>query len=179
MGGRRRRPSLPPRSAALSAAASRARSLRGFAILLGTAAAVFTLDHLTKWLVSQTLPLGGQVWRGAPVSITHVVNRGAAFGLFPQFQWLYLIVAAIVVAYILFAGHRFGTTWYRRVLLGLILGGAVSNGVDRLLQGYVVDFIDLHWWPVFNVADSAIVIGILLTVLAMGRRPVAPPAAAS
>ena len=147
---------------------------RIYAVIVITAAAVITLDHVTKWLVASRLPIGGQVWAGAPVSITHVVNRGAAFGVLPQFQWLYLIVAAIVVLYILFAGHRFGTTWYRQVTLGLVLGGAISNGVDRLFQGYVVDFINFHWWPVFNVADSAIVIGIVVSILSLGVRPREP-----
>ncbi len=145
-----------------------------YLIILVTAVAVVIADHLTKWLVSTNLPLGGEVWSGAFVSITHVVNRGAAFGVFPQFQWLYLVVAAVVAVYILIAGHRFGTTWYRQVTLGLVLGGAISNGVDRLLQGYVVDFINLHWWPVFNVADSAIVVGVLLAIVTFRVHPAAP-----
>jgi len=151
-------------SAPLSAMARAGRG-RAYTVILLTAVAVFALDHLTKWLVVRGLPLQGELWPGAFVSIHHVQNRGAAFGVFPQFQWLYLAVAIAVAIYILVAGHRFGTTWYRQLVLGLILGGALSNGVDRLLQGYVVDFIDFHWWPVFNVADSAIVIGILLAVL--------------
>ena len=124
------------------------------------------------------LPLDGVIGRGAVVSIDHVENSGAAFGLFPQFQWLYLIVAALVVAYILLVGWRYGSTVFRQVLLGMILGGAVSNGIDRALQGRVVDFIDLHWWPVLNVADMCIVIGIALSVLTVGfQRPATHPAA--
>lgn len=162
-------------SDALSPPPQRTR-LRFYLVIVITAVVVVALDHLTKWLVTQNLPLGGEYWRGAPVSITHVVNRGAAFGAFPQFQWLYLIVAAVVAVYILLAGQRFGTTWHRQVMLGLVLGGAISNGVDRLVQGYVVDFINLHWWPVFNVADSAIVVGIVVAVLTFGVRPRAPQA---
>ena len=138
-------------------------------MILGTAAAVLLVDHVTKWLVVQHLPVEGQLFPASPVSITHVRNRGAAFGLFPQFQWLYLAAAVLVGIYILVAGHRFGTTLMRQMLLGLILGGAVSNGIDRLVQGYVVDFIDLHRWPVFNVADMSIVVGILLAVLVSFR----------
>jgi signal peptidase II len=124
------------------------------------------------------LPLHGVIGADALVSIDHVENSGAAFGLFPQFPWLYLIVASVVVVYILLAGHRYGTGAFRQVLLGMILGGAISNGIDRLLQGRVVDFIDLHWWPVFNVADMCIVVGIVLAVLTLGsRRPVEPSAA--
>jgi signal peptidase II len=154
-------------SATLTHSATRRRYL--FVILI-TAALVIGVDHLTKWIVVQNLPVHGVVWPGALVSIDHVENSGAAFGLFPQFQWLYLIVAVVVVVYILFAGQRYGSTAYRQVLLGMILGGAVSNGIDRLVQGRVVDFIDLHWWPVFNVADMCIVIGIVLAVLTLGSR---------
>ncbi len=156
-------------SGALSAWA-RADRRRAYAVIVGTAVAVFALDHLTKWLVVQNLPVEGQLFPTSPLSITHVHNRGAAFGLFPQFQWLYLGAAVLVGFYILVAGHRFGTTFARQALLGLILGGAISNGIDRFFQGYVVDFIDLHRWPVFNVADMSIVIGILLAIL-MTLRP--------
>ena len=153
------------RSAALTQTTTRRRYLL---VILVTAALVIGVDHLTKWIVVQHLPLHGVIGAGAPISIDHVENSGAAFGLFPQFQWLYLIVAAIVVTYILVVGQRYGTNAFRQVLLGLILGGAVSNGIDRLAQGRVVDFIDLHWWPVFNVADMSIVIGIALAVLTLG-----------
>lgn len=151
-------------SGALSVASPPERG-RVYLLIVGTAVVVFAVDHLTKWLVVQHLAVDGQLLSGSPISITHVRNRGAAFGLFPQFQWLYLAAAVVVGVYILLAGHRFGTTPVRQVLLGLILGGAMSNGIDRLFQGYVVDFIDLHRWPVFNVADMSIVIGILLALL--------------
>src|SRR5207253_10013301 len=139
--------------------------VRSFLILVITAVAVFGIDHLTKWLVVQHIALDSAIGADAPVSIRHVHNRGAAFGFGPQFQWFYIIVAAAVSLYIVAAGHRFATSWFRQILLGFILGGALSNGVDRLLQGYVVDFIDLHWWPVFNAADSAIALGVLGVVL--------------
>jgi len=157
------------RGGALSASAREGRR-RAFAVIVGTAVVVIALDHLTKWLVVQHLPLGGQALSGSPVSITHIRNRGAAFGIGPQFQWVYLGAAFLVAVYILLAGHRHGTSAFRQVVLGMILGGAISNGVDRLAQGYVVDFIDLHRWPVFNVADTSIVIGIVLAVLTFRGR---------
>ena len=138
---------------------------RIYAVMVGTAAVVAALDHLTKWLVASRLALGQQIWPHAIVSIDHVENSGAAFSVLPQLHWLYLAVALIVSLYIGFAGYRYGTTWYRQVLLGMILGGALSNGVDRLVQGAVVDFIDFHFWPVFNVADSCIVVAIVLLLL--------------
>ena len=133
-----------------------------YAVIVGTAVFVAAFDHLTKWLVASHLALGQQVWPNAIVSIDRVQNTGAAFSVLPQLHWFYLAVALVVSLYILFFGYKYGTNWYRQVLLGMILGGALSNGVDRLVQGYVVDFIDFHFWPVFNVADSCIVIAIVV-----------------
>ena len=158
-------------SQALSKTAQPART-RSYLILVGTAVLIFGVDHLTKWLVETNIPLHGSIGAKAPVSIDNVRNSGAAFGLFPQFHWLYLVVAAIVGAYILYAGHRFGASWWRQAVLGLILGGAVSNGVDRLINGYVVDFVDVHWWPVFNLADSAIVVGVIIAVISFRPRSI-------
>jgi signal peptidase II len=151
----------------LAPTASRVRSL---AVLLGTAAFVFGLDHLTKWLVVQHLALGEQWPSSGPVTVHYIQNRGAAFGLFPQLQTVFLVVAVLVSLYIIVAGPRFAEGWVAQLTLGAILGGAVANAVDRFIQGYVVDFVDLHRWPVFNVADSAIVVGILVAVLTFGGR---------
>lgn len=137
---------------------------RGLGILLLTAIAVFAVDHATKWLVVQHLALNDEFPDGGAITIHRVQNRGAAFGLFPQLQALFLVAAVVVSAYILVVGRRHAEGWIRQVMLGLVLGGAAANAVDRLFQGYVVDFIDLHRWPVFNVADMAIVVGILAGV---------------
>ncbi|HWF57168.1 MAG TPA: signal peptidase II [Candidatus Dormibacteraeota bacterium] len=144
---------------------------RQLTVLLGTAAVVFLLDHLTKWLVTRNIALGAQVPSSGPVTFHHIENRGAAFGLFPQMQFVFLGVAVAVAAYILVAGRRFGPGIFPQVLLGMILGGALANAVDRVVQGYVVDFIDLQRWPVFNVADMAIVVGIVLGVLTLRMEP--------
>ena len=163
-----------------TAVAARLRSSRRqvYAVMLGTAATVALVDHVTKWLVASHIAVGEQIWPHAYVSIDHVENSGAAFSVLPQLHWLYLAVALIVSLYIVFSGYRYGTTWYRQVLLGMILGGALSNGVDRLVRGSVVDFIDVHWWPVFNVADSCIVISIVLLLVfsfvPSSRRSAAP-----
>jgi signal peptidase II len=146
------------------AAPSRSRQLT---VMLSSAIVVFVVDHLSKWLVTQHIALGSQVPASGPVTIHHIENRGAAFGLFPQLQVVFLVVAAAVVLYILVAGRRFGPGVFPQVLLGMVLGGAIANALDRFVQGYVVDFIDLHRWPVFNVADMAIVLGILVGVLTL------------
>jgi signal peptidase II len=139
-----------------------------YLVMLPTAAVVVGLDHLTKWLVSSNLTLGQSVpATPAFVNIHYIRNSGAAFGILPQFSALYLVVAAIVAAYVLIYGPRMGGGIPRLLALGCLLGGAISNGVDRLQSGYVVDFIDFHFWlfQIFNLADVAIVGGILVLVI--------------
>ncbi len=120
----------------------------------------------------------GQSWDIAPwlapiFRFTHVTNTGAAFGLFPGGGDFFTALAAIViVAIITYYWHLPDGQWLVRVALGLQLGGAIGNLVDRLRQGFVVDFIDLnfwplHNWPVFNLADSSIVAGVVLLALLM------------
>jgi signal peptidase II len=131
---------------------------------------VVLLDRATKWIVAKDISLhdGIQVIPGF-FRITHVENRGAAFGLFADSptQWkiamlvLFSIVALIVVTALLWRNSHAMTT--TGIGLALILGGAVGNLWDRLLNGRVVDFllfyIGRYQWPAFNVADSAIVCG--------------------
>ena len=150
---------------------------RRYAIMLVTAAVFVALDHLTKWLVSSHLSLGEQ-WpsQDAFVNIHLIHNSGAAFGILPQFSYLYLVVAAVVAVYIILEGPSMGGGLWRLLALGGILGGALSNGIDRLIYGYVVDFIDFHFWlfQIFNVADIGIVGGMLMLVLEIlvgGWRP--------
>jgi len=137
-----------------------------------TALVVVGIDHVTKWLVVDHVKLDTQVPAGSPITIHYIQNSGAAFGLFPQFTFLYLVVAAVVAGYILVYGPRMGGGVLRLLALGGILGGSISNGVDRLIQGYVVDFIDTYLWlfQIFNVADMAIVGGMLVVVYQLGFR---------
>lgn len=150
--------------------------LRVLAVILVVAAAVFGLDHLTKWLIVREIPLGEQRPDSGPIDLHTVHNSGAAFGLFPQLQTVFLAVAVIVAVYILVAGHRLGGGLPIQVALGAVLGGAAANAVDRAAQGYVVDFVELHVWPVFNLADSCIVLGIAAVVLTAGGRATADQA---
>lgn len=148
--------------------------------MLATGAIVIALDHLTKWLVTSHIPLGNQVpATNQIVNIHYIQNSGAAFGLFPQFTYFYVVVAVIVAGYILAFGPRMGGGLLRLVAFGCVLGGAISDGADRVLFGHVTDFIDFHFWPVFNVADIAIVGGMLVIVVQLGfggGRPDRPPA---
>jgi signal peptidase II len=137
-----------------------------YVIMVITAVVVIALDHLTKWLVTTHVALDTEVPAGAPVTIHYIQNSGAAFGIFPQFTYVYLVVAAVVAGYILVFGPSMGGGLLRLLALGCVLGGSISNGVDRLATGYVVDFIDFHFWlfQIFNVADMGIVGGMLVLV---------------
>jgi signal peptidase II len=147
-------------------------------ILPVTAGLVVFLDQLSKYFVVARLA-EGQSWEVAPwlapiFSITHVTNTGAAFGLFRGGSDFFVIIAAIVIVAILVYYRQLPDgQWLMRVALGLQLGGAIGNNLlDRLRQGFVIDFIDLnfwplHDWPVFNLADSSIVAGVTLLALLM------------
>jgi signal peptidase II len=127
---------------------------------------VFVLDRVTKGLVNANIDLGREV-TAVPglVWITNTRNSGAAFGLAPAGTPLFLAASAVVaVALVVYVIQHPQTGAATDALLGLILGGTLGNGYDRLFHGSVTDFIALHWWPVFNVADSAISVGVVLLV---------------
>jgi signal peptidase II len=129
-----------------------------------TALAVIVLDRWTKQLATEHLLDSGV--RSIPVlgeyiRLTYVENRGAAFGVL-QNQTAFFILVGLIVISVIVASYRYipEPSWLLNVCLGLQMGGAVGNLIDRILVGYVVDFVDLTFWPVFNVADSAICVGV-------------------
>ena len=126
---------------------------------------VFALDRITKSIVAATVPYGTEISIvGRFLGITNVHNSGAAFGIAPigaPFFLLASIVVSIGLAVYVFRNQ--GTEWTYAVL-GLIMGGTVGNGYERLVNGTVTDFINFHFWPVFNVADSAVSIGVVLMI---------------
>lgn len=136
-------------------------------MMIGLAVIIFTLDQATKFLVVQNIPLYGS-WSFSPAlakifRFTYITNTGAAFGMFQQLGGLFMIVAIVVVAgIIIFHNHLpIGNFWVR-VSLGLQLGGALGNLVDRITRGSVVDFVDIGFWPIFNLADLSILLGVTL-----------------
>ena len=130
------------------------------------ALAVFVLDRLTKAIVNATVPYGTEVpLLGNLVGITNIRNAGAAFGFAPVGPWFFLVAALAVsvglVVYVVRQPADLGVD----AVLGLILGGALGNAFDRIINGGgVTDFINFHFWPVFNVADSAVSIGVVLLI---------------
>jgi signal peptidase II len=138
-----------------------------YAGLLGCALAVFAADQVLKALVVRSLQHGGPIdLLGGLVRLDFTRNSGAAFGMFQSGGLLFAAVAILICLGILTFYRRIaGSAILVRLALGLILGGALGNLADRVRLGYVVDYVDLRWWYVFNLADSAIVVGVAILLL--------------
>ena len=145
----------------------------GRVAFVGVAVVVFILDRITKNLVNTSVPYGTEfpiidhlVW------ITNIHNSGAAFGLAPALALVFLVASIAVSIGLLVYVMTHRNDLAVDAVLGLILGGTIGNGFDRVMYGTVTDFITVHFWPVFNVADSAVSTGVVL--LAVGylvRKP--------
>jgi signal peptidase II len=142
-------------------------------LVVGVAVVVFVLDRVTKTWVADNIPLGtARPIAGDYVRIVHAQNSGAAFGLLPERTTLLSILSVFAVLAIVYYYRQIASSsWLVSATLGMQLGGASGNLLDRLTQGYVVDFVDVgigdvRFWA-FNVADSSIVVGIILVMLAL------------
>ena len=152
-------------------------------LVAGVALVVFILDRVTKTWVAENIPIGtARPVIGDYLRIVHAQNTGAAFGLLPDRTTLLSVLSVIAVLAIVY--------YYRQIAsnsslvsgtLGMQLGGAFGNLIDRIAQGYVVDFVDIgvgdiRFWA-FNVADSSIVVGIILVTAALWyeERRASPP----
>ncbi|MBS3128718.1 signal peptidase II [Candidatus Woesearchaeota archaeon] len=126
-------------------------------IIFGGALLVLLLDQITKWVIINTLSLGESIKIIPPLYLTYVHNTGAGFGILQGQSLLLIIIALVVIGYLLYSYKTLSKKMYVPVFL--LLGGAVSHLLERIIRGYIVDFIQIGWWPKFNVADSAIVLG--------------------
>ena len=150
--------------------------VKKYGIFTAVAGVVVLLDQLTKAWVVKDIPL----YHSVPVipgffNLTHVLNPGGAFGFFaqnnsPMRHWFFLIAIVVAMVLILYFYHQTPVTHRTLgIALAMIFGGAVGNAIDRLRFGKVVDFLDLYvgqyHWPTFNVADSAVVIGVGIFVI--------------
>jgi signal peptidase II len=126
---------------------------------------VLAVDQLSKYLIRVYLAPGESFPSDGTFRIHHIHNTGGAFGFFPDQTFLLIITSffAVVVLLVLYRRYPFHGLLLR-LSLGLQLGGAVGNLIDRLRLGHVTDFIRLGWWPVFNLADASIVAGIVILV---------------
>ena len=131
-----------------------------------TAVCVIIADQVSKFLIRSNMAIGESIPRDSFVSIHHLQNTGAAFGLFDGHTSVLIGISTLgaiaVIASFFYADklpflHGTGA----KIVLGLVLGGIIGNLIDRIRLGYVTDFIDVGIWPTFNLADSAVVIGIL------------------
>jgi len=140
-------------------------------ILAGVSILVLALDQLTKWLIVRAFEVGDSTpVLGGIFYLTRRTNTGGAFSLFSgNAQILGVVNALVIVALIILAPRIAGHSRLLLLAIAMLIGGAVGNLIDRIINGYVVDFIDVYYhdshWPAFNVADSAITGGVILLLL--------------
>ncbi len=141
-------------------------------VILALIVAVVAVDQMTKWLVFRALAGADTDDRfelSSPcLALDYVENRGAVFGLFQGSSDLLLVFAVLIVIGIAIVTYRMGgISPLMPAATGLILGGALGNIIDRVRLGFVIDFVAVGPWPKFNVADSAISVGVALLIVAM------------
>ena len=131
--------------------------------LVAVALAALGADQLTKSVVSSHLALDEGIHVVGPFSIHHVQNSGIAFGLFSSATAAVIALTSVAVAWMLVFFARSGARHpILPAALGLVIGGSLSNLIDRVRLGHVTDFLDFKYWPAFNLADSFIVIGVVI-----------------
>lgn len=137
--------------------------------LLIVSGIIFVSDRITKNMVVSSMAYG-ESWAPIPgferiFRFTYITNSGAAFGLFPDSGVIFILVAIIVTGAIVYY-YPMVNNWWVRIALGLQLGGALGNLWDRVFNdGEVIDFADLGFWPIFNIADISIVIGVIILAI--------------
>ncbi|MGI6553251.1 MAG: signal peptidase II [Bacillota bacterium] len=141
--------------------------------IAGIVLGILLLDQFSKYLVQlflspgETVPLIHNIFH-----LTYVQNPGAAFGILAHRTYFFIVTAFLVIFFILIFFRRLDHRQvYLRLGLAMALGGATGNLLDRLRFGYVVDFLDFRVWPVFNLADTAIVLGVGLLCWEILRSP--------
>jgi signal peptidase II len=168
---------LAPISVAARSLAARPRHW----IALGAIAlAAVAADQLTKHVVASQLWLDENVKVLGPFSIHRVENSGIAFGLFAQATGIVIVLTLVAIGWMVVYFYRSGARHpLLPVAVGLLIGGSLSNLTDRVRLGHVTDFLDLRYWPAFNLADSFIVIGVAIllgALVAADRAPHRPRA---
>lgn len=128
--------------------------------------AVVILDQFSKYIVVENMALGESIPIIEEVfHLTYILNPGAAFGMFAHNRLFFIAIAVVVIGIIIWARREIlESPWEVKAGCGLFLGGAIGNLIDRARQGLVIDFFDFRIWPVFNIADIAICIGVGLII---------------
>ena len=137
-----------------------------------TAIAIIILDQLSKFLVkinfnlNESVPVMGEIFH-----LTYIHNFGAGFGILQNQRILLVIISIAVAAFIFYYAKKVKEEeTLLQLLLGFVLGGTIGNLIDRIFLGYVTDFFDFMIWPVFNIADSFVTIGIIGLVIYFWRK---------
>lgn len=130
--------------------------------LLIISLAVIILDQLTKYLVKTRLAESIAITKFLSISL--ITNTGAAFGILQNKNQLFIWISIMVLGFIF---YHFGKikTKADYIAISLVIGGIIGNLIDRIVYGYVIDFIDFSFWPAFNVADSSISIGVVILLI--------------
>lgn len=128
--------------------------------------AVVILDQFSKYIVVENMALGESIPIIEEVfHLTYILNPGAAFGMFAHNRLFFIAIAIVVIGIIIWARKEIlASPWEVKAGCGLFLGGAIGNLIDRARQGLVIDFFDFRIWPVLNIADIAICIGVGLII---------------
>jgi signal peptidase II len=143
-----------------------------YAVLFLIAGIVVLLDQLTKEWVRLNLQLGEvfrpELWLSNYIRIVHWKNTGAAFGIFQNMNPVFMVLSVLVSAVILYYFPQLPRRdWLVRLSMGMLLGGAIGNLIDRFKQGYVTDFISVGKFPVLNIADASISVGVAILFVGM------------
>jgi len=148
------------------------RSMKDYLVLLGVSGTVIALDQWTKWLVRENLPFQGTwlpeglEWLSPYARIVHWYNSGAAFGMFQDGNVVFMTLAFIVIGAIIYYYPQVESEdWTLKLAMSLQMAGAAGNLIDRLMMGKVTDFISVGTFPVFNVADASISVGVAVLLL--------------
>jgi signal peptidase II len=146
--------------------------IKDYAFLISIAALIILLDQLTKYLVRANLHVGNvllpDLWLSQYARIVNVKNTGAAFGMFQSLGGVFTVLSFVVSLVILYYFPQVPSEdILLRFAMSLLLGGAVGNLIDRLIQGHVTDFISIWIFPVFNLADLSITTGVIILFLGM------------
>lgn len=143
--------------------------VKDYLMLFSVAGTIIALDQWTKWLVRENIELGGQwlpewlAWLSPYARFVHWYNSGAAFGMFQNGNMVFTILAFIVIGAIIYYFPLVeNEDWTLKLAMGLQLAGAAGNLIDRLMMGKVTDFISLGTFPVFNIADASISVGVVV-----------------
>lgn len=144
-----------------------------YLIVFSTAFFVILLDQFTKFLIRNNLKFGDSI----PIiknifHITYVTNTGSAFGLFKGFNLIFVLFSiAVIIGIFYYLTRKINEKEkFLQLAIGLLLGGTIGNMTDRILYGAVTDFLDFRIWPVFNVADSAITISVIILIILLWKK---------